>query len=281
MIERVVVYGEPSVPEIDPLALARRLAAAAGAGSVGATARPRGLFGSLTRGQARALAACIVHSPRRPFERREPDEAAVEREMRGGSAGGGAGNITYYDGFEMQRAASRMIPAQGAGGAGAFHIVLTDRFTCTYDPGDMRYHGRALIAANPSIISATGIAEAPARPRQYYIDLIGSMAAGMNKRLVDERYAGSYIGRRDARLGEVAYGYALQAASHHITGEAFCGDRGCRLYNAHWQSDLIHSQLRSGRLCRRHGDAFGAHAASAARRRRGHDLNDNAPAATA
>lgn len=263
-----MVYGEPSVPEIDPLALARRLAAAAGGRSVRALARPRGLFGSLTRGQARDLAACIVHSPRRPFERHEPDEAAVEREMRGGSAGGGAGagNVTYYDGFEMQRAASRMVPAQDAGAAGALHIVLTSRLTCTYDPGDMRYHGRAVIAANPSLISTTGIVEAPAKPRQYYIDLIGSMAAGMNKRLVDERYAGACLGRHDARLAEVAYGYALQAASHCITGEAFCGDRGCRLYNAHWQGDLIHSQLRSGRLCERHQGAFDAHAAAAAAR---------------
>ena len=207
------------------------------------------------------MAACVVHSPRRPFERREPDGAAVEREMRGGPGGG---NIAYYDGFEMQRAAAGAIPAPDAALAGALHIVLTDRLTCTYDEGDMRYHGRALVAANPSLISASGIVEAPARPRQYYVDLIGSMAAGMNKRLVDERYAGAYIGRGDARMAEAAYGYALQAASHHISGEAFCGDRGCRLYNAHWQSDLIHSQLVSGRLCARHRERFGAHAAAVA-----------------
>nr|WP_320416723.1 DUF6775 family putative metallopeptidase [Candidatus Nitrosotenuis chungbukensis] len=53
-------------------------------------------------------------------------------------------------------------------------------FTCTFDSGDYRYHGRALIGANPSIISTTGIIEAPAKPRQYYMDLMTNYGQGLN-----------------------------------------------------------------------------------------------------
>lgn len=256
-IGRVVVHGEPSEAAIDADALARRLAAALGP-RVRHEGRPAGLFPSPTRRQARALAACAVRSIYRPFERREPDEEAVEREMRGGRNG----HVTCYDGFELQRAAASMIPERDAADSGAFHVVLTDRLPCTYDPEGMRYHGRALVAANPALVSTTGMVEAPARPRRYCIDVMASRAAGgADLEEIDRRYAGEFLVGGDARLAEAAYGYALQAAVHFVTGEAFCANRDCRLYNAHWQSDLLHSQVRSGRLCGAHRAALAAHAA--------------------
>ena len=54
-----------------------------------------------------------------------------------------------------------------------------------------------------------------------------------------------------------------------IAGEAFCADRDCRLYNVHWQSDLLRSQVHSGRLCGAHRAVLAAHAERAA----AHDLN--------
>ena len=265
MIERVVVYGEPSEPAIDAGILERRLAAALGPG-VSAEGRAEGLFSDLSRRQARGLAACIVHNLRRPFERREPDAAAVEREMRGEGLGKGPGGaaVACYDGFELLRVAASMIHGRGEAGPRALHVVLTGRLPCTYDPEGMRYHGRALVAASPALISTTGIVEAPARPRRYYIDMAASRAAGADGSEVDGRYAGEFLERGDARLAEAAYGYALQAAAYCITGEAFCGSRDCRLYNAHWQEDLLHSQVRSGLLCAAHRAALAAHAAAAA-----------------
>lgn len=252
------MYGEPSEAAIDASVLARRLAASLGP-RVQYEGRPAGLFSSPTRRQARALAACALHNIYRPFERREPDEEAVEREMRGG---GRRADAACYDGFELLRAAASMIPSGDAAGPGAFHVVLTDRLPCTYDPDGMRYHGRALVAANPALVSTTGIVEAPARPRRYCIDVMASQAAGgADLEEIDRRYAGEFLVGGDARLAEAAYGYALQAAVHFVTGEAFCKDRDCRLYNAHWQSDLLHSQVRSGRLCGAHRAALAAHAA--------------------
>ena len=253
------MYGEPSEAAIDADVLARRLAASLGP-RVRAEWMPAGLFASPTRRQARALAACAVRSIYRPFEWREPDEEAVEREMRGG--GGRNGDIAYYDGFELLRAAASMILDCDAADPGAFHVVLTDRLPCTYDPDGMRYHGRALVAANPALVSTTGMVEAPARPRRYCIDVMASQAAGgADLEEIGRRYAGEFLVGGDARLAEAAYGYALQAAVHFVTGKAFCEDRNCRLYNAHWQSDLLHSQVRLGRLCGAHSAVLAAHAA--------------------
>jgi hypothetical protein len=38
-----------------------------------------------------------------------------------------------------------------------------------------------------------------------------------------------------------------------MTGEPFCEERECRLFNAHWQEDLLHAQLDGGSdLCAKH-----------------------------
>ena len=39
---------------------------------------------------------------------------------------------------------------------------------------------------------------------------------------------------------------------YHVTKEAFCEDPECRLFNAHWQAELLRAQVESGRLCPRH-----------------------------
>ena len=65
-----------------------------------------------------------------------------------------------------------------------------------------------------------------------------------------EKY--DYIIRNDPRIPDVAEGCILQALAYYETGEAFCTDRSCRLYNAHWQSDLIRTQVTDPAFCDRH-----------------------------
>lgn len=276
---RVVVHGEPTEPGIGAAALARRLA-----GALGPRVLSEGidacLFSNPTRRQARDLAACIVRSPLRPHERREPGAEEIEREMAGGGVGGGQGGITLYDGYELQRVAASMVPGRGAGGGPpALHVVLTARLPCTYDPDGMRYHGRALVAANPALVSTTGMVEAPARPRRYYIDMMAARAAGGagGAAEVEGRYAGAFLASGDARLAEAAYGYALQAAAYLVTGEPFCADRGCRLHNAHWQEDVLRLHCASGRLCGAHRAALAAHAKRGPGAPPAHDLNCGRP----
>jgi len=44
----------------------------------------------------------------------------------------------------------------------------------------------------------------------------------------------------------------MQAVFYYVTGEPFCDQLECRLYNAHWQKDLIYSQLEVEKLCDKH-----------------------------
>jgi len=60
-----------------------------------------------------------------------------------------------------------------------------------------------------------------------------------------EEFKGKFIDYNDPRLTEVMKGYVMQALFFHITGNPFCKNRNCRLYNAHWQEDLIQAQLTS------------------------------------
>ena len=74
----------------------------------------------------------------------------------------------------------------------------------------------------------------------------------MNIDSVKKKYQGAYIEYHDKRLSKVIEGYLMQAVFYYQTGDAFCDKKECRLYNAHWQNDLIFSQLKVGKLCDKH-----------------------------
>lgn len=163
-------------------------------------------------------------------------------------------NIVLYDGFEFCKAISENI-SEESDDIGIFHIILTDYLLGTFDKDDFRYHSRALIGFNPTIISSTGIIEAPAKPREYYFDLMKNHAFGINEDL-DEKYKGQFLKKNDSRMSKIVEGYMLQAIFYHETGEAFCDNTNCRLFNAHWQKDLIFSQIENGKLCKRHQEVI-------------------------
>ena len=55
-----------------------------------------------------------------------------------------------------------------------------------------------------------------------------------------------YLNYGDYRINFAAVGYALQTLFFFITeGDPFCNDINCRLYNAHWQEELIQSQIQN------------------------------------
>ena len=252
-VSRIILYDEPSVPEIGLGGLARFVRDA-----TGLDPEIRGPVTGYGGPDAPALvAASRIYDLGAPFARHEPSPGAVL--LEGGRPGGGAGGAgaAYYDGIELQNAFGRMIPG-GELGEGVFHAVFTDRLTCTYDGSDRRYHGRAVICSNPSVISTSGMVEAPARPRGHYAWRIAESRAGAAPGSLGRGRSGEYLERRDGRLSAVAEGYLLQALLYYATGEPFCGDRDCRLFNAHWQEDLLHAQLRSGRLCERHRGELGS-----------------------
>ncbi len=119
----------------------------------------------------------------------------------------------------------------------------------------MRYHARTSVYGFPSIISTTGLVEAPAKAREYYLLKQQYEMVGKDIQAVKEQFTGTFIDYEDERLTEVIKGYAMQAVFYALSGDPFCEDRGCRLFNAHWQAELIFAQLDSGyEFCPRHGD---------------------------
>lgn len=245
-ISRIFLYNEPAVPQINLDNLASFLEKTFRVKTV----KRKSIFESITERTAFEIASSRIFNFRVPFELHTPTKDEVEFEMRSAQLSKTDG-IILYDGFELQKIVAGLVPPEESG-VENIHIAITDRLTCTFDHTDYRYHGRALIGSNPSIISTTGIIEAPAKPREYYMDLMSNYSQGLNVESIREKYRGAYLERGDGRLGTVMEGYCMQALFYHITGEPFCDLLDCRLNNAHWQRDLLYSQIEHGMLCSTH-----------------------------
>ena len=158
-------------------------------------------------------------------------------------------DIIMYDGFELQKFLREKINYVTND---TLHIIFTNRLTCTFDDSDSRYHGRAVICANPAILSTTGIIEAPAKSKEFYIQAMANKSQGLGIDTVKEQHKGEFLEYHDKRLSKVIEGYILQIIFYNITGESFCNYLDCRLNNAHWQRDLLYSQIEVSKLCKKH-----------------------------
>lgn len=201
---------------------------------------------------ARKLASIKVQDIGRRMEsEQEPLYAEIEYEKRKLLGITSAFGV-IYDGFRLQKAFSRLLAAEESS-LRFVHILFTNRLFATWDEGSKRYHARTSLYGFPSLISTTGLVEAPARPREYYLLKQQYEMLGKNPLEVNDKFKGTFIDYEDERLTEVAKGYAMQAVFYCLTGDPFCEDKGCRLYNAHWQEELIFAQLKSKyEFCQRH-----------------------------
>lgn len=246
-ISKIYLYDEPSVPEINISKLTDFLT---NTFSVEVELR-KNILGFANSTTAKEIAACRIYNTKKPFERHEPSLEEITFEQSNISDTSVTENIIMYDGFEFQKVLTELIPNNELS-LDKFHVIFTNKLTCTFDQNDFRYHGRTVIGSNPSIISTTGIIEAPAKPREYYFDLLSNFTKGVNIDSVKKKYKGTYLEYHDQRLSKVIEGYLMQAVFYYLTGEAFCDKKDCRLFNAHWQNDLIYSQLKVGKLCDKH-----------------------------
>jgi hypothetical protein len=157
-----------------------------------------------------------------------------------------------YHGEGAMRLLWGLLPHQERG-LSFLHIVFTNQLLGTW--GEGRYHLRAAVFGVPSLLSTTGLVEAPAKPREFYLLKQQYAAMGMPDAVVElEQEMGERVLRHgDPHLTEVMKGYVMQALFYHVTGDPFCEDRGCRLYNAHWQEEVIGAQLKGAyQFCPRH-----------------------------
>jgi hypothetical protein len=179
---------------------------------------------------------------KQPFEK-QPNQEQVSKMMMM--------TIPLYDGFVIQKKLAEMIPSAEISLA-HIHITFTSLLTCTFNEDDWRYHGRAVICGTPSIVSTTGIVEALAKPQEFYLaQLLGCMAADNGS--LKKKFAGRFIDYDDEdKITAASINYALQAIFFFITGgQPFCNNKDCRLLNAHWQEDLIHT-IEKRTLCSHH-----------------------------
>jgi hypothetical protein len=199
------------------------------------------------------FAKARVHDPFKPVEEREPLYGEITYERRRLTTRGEARGVVY-DGFMVQELLASLFDREELN-RWSLPLVFTNQLLATFDESDRRYHLRTVILGYPAIVSTTGLVEAPAKPREFYLarEQFRSMGLDAISPVLASELRDRCLLPNDERLTEVAKGYALQAVFYALFGEAFCDDKDCRLYNAHWQEEMLHAQLDGAYdLCPRH-----------------------------
>lgn len=152
-----------------------------------------------------------------------------------------------YDGFEVSKIYHKLIEEDLR--FDRVNIVITEDLLGTKGY-DKHYHARVIIFSYPVVISLPGLVLAPARERNYYLQRMVGEIIGR----YEVEGCGNFLTLGDKRVNECLKGYILQAIFYHEKGHPFCNDKDCRLFDAHWQKDMIHAQIVSGKLCDRHAE---------------------------
>ncbi|MFB6138596.1 MAG: DUF6775 family putative metallopeptidase [Halobacteriaceae archaeon] len=169
------------------------------------------------------------------------------------------GGGVLYDGLAVQDALRERLPADERGLDHA-HVVLTDRVLGSWGEHDGRWHKRVCVLGQPALVSVPGLYEAPAKPEAYYkAKQRHAMLSGdaPPREVLEEQVEGEFLVAEDPRTTEALRGSVLAAVHYLATGEAFCDDESCALYNAHHQEDLVAAQLREPLLCPTHAERYG------------------------
>ncbi|MCV0367756.1 MAG: hypothetical protein K5798_10915 [Nitrosopumilus sp.] len=244
-ISKIILYDEPTVLEIQLEKLEKFLRDTF---PIQIEIRDN-FFRNLNDEIYKKIASTRIFDIKKPFQKHNAsmEDIVIEKENTDTSE---KEEMALYDGIELHKIISEQIPKE-ENNIDILNIVFTNKLTCTFDENDFRYHARALIGSNPTIISTTGIIEAPAKPKQYYLDLMTDFSnEGIDT--IKKKYEGEFLEYHDSRISEAIEGYLLQAIMYYETGEAFCTDKECRLYNAHWQKELISTQLKNKKFCDKH-----------------------------
>jgi hypothetical protein len=163
-----------------------------------------------------------------------------------------------YDGLALQRALNEALPPAERS-LDHCHVALLDRAIGTWGEHDGRWHKRVNVLGQPAIVSVPGLYEAPAKPEAYYQEqqkhaLLSGDAPP--REVLENQVDGDFLVANDPRTTEALRGPVLQAVHYLDTGEAFCDQEGCALFNAHYQEPLIESQLREPPFCDRHATRY-------------------------
>lgn len=158
-----------------------------------------------------------------------------------------------YEGTGLMKLYQKL-PVDSCGQPSESCVVVTDRLIMTWSEDDLRYHARVGVFGFPCVISISGLVEAPARPREYYLakQALGIRGIGASEQTLAEQFGGRYLEPDDERTKQVLRGYILQCLFYSYNLEPFCKNKNCMLFNAHWQEEMLHAQVESGKLCAKH-----------------------------
>ena len=255
--KKIILYNEPAIPEIN----IKQLVGFIEDKFPFEVSVKENIFKDFSMEKIKQLSYCRIIDIKSQFSKHESsdNEIKFEKQMCQNSSlmnsttkvedAEEISQVFMYDGFELQRILRYLNENDEI-----LRIILTNRLTCTFDENDKRYHARAVICANPGIISTTGIVEAPAKPKEYYFEAMSLKTQGLDIKLAKDKFKDKFLDYNDKRLTDVIEGYILQVIFYNITGESFCEDIECRLNNAHWQKDLLFSQLEISKLCKKHNE---------------------------
>ena len=244
-ISKIILYNEPSVLEIDIKKLKKFIE---NIFQIKIEIR-NNIFENINEKTCENIASSRIFNLKKTFQKHIPsiEEISIELENKDMS---NKEEMILYDGIELSNIVTELIPNEEKN-QDILNIIFTNKLTCTFDENDFRYHARALVGSNPIIISTTGTIEAPAKPKQYYLDLM----TNFSKEEIGEikkKYKGQFLEYGDSRMPDIIEGYVLQAIFYYETGDAFCDNNQCRLFNSHWQKDLFISQVDNKKMCKKH-----------------------------
>lgn len=155
-----------------------------------------------------------------------------------------------YDGFKLL-SASRKLLDEDELNTQHIHLIFTNCYFGTWDEKDKRYHLRLSTYGFPSLISTTGIVEGPARPSEFY-----RMKRRIGEEPTEEQVNGEFLSHNDVRLTEVLKGISMQAIFYYLLGQPFCVNPQCRLFNGHWQEEVLRAQMREPEFCSVHEEVL-------------------------
>jgi len=246
---KIILYDEPTVPQIQLKKLEKFIV-----DTFKVKTEIRGnFFQDSNQIMYDKIASSRIFDLKKPFKPHTPSKEEIKIETQNKDMSNEE-KMTMYDGFELQKIISEFI-SKNENKGDVLHMVFTNKLTCTFDENDFRYHARALVGSNPVIISTSGIIEAPAKPKQYYLEMMTDFTKEKMEE-IKEKFKGQFLEYNDSRLSEIIKGYLLQSIMYYETGDAFCENKECRLYNAHWQKDLIYLQLENKKMCNKHQENF-------------------------
>lgn len=196
---------------------------------------------SKTKDIAKRMSQAKIRNPNSQNNDTEPLFAEVEFEKKWLANQPEKPLGILYDAMKLQKLHFDMLPPKERR-LNYLHIVIINQLIGTWDQANHHYHARVSLYGFPNIISLPGLVEAPAKPREFYV----KRQLGMDPEELKQEFNDRFIDHDDTRMTELVKGYVMQALFYHMTGDPFCTDRSCRLFNAHWQEELIRAQSGNG-----------------------------------